>query len=111
MAGWVRDPLGIVQEIWIWTYEQGVHAQPRIRPRESNAQSSLGIWDKNGSTNLDQGTKPIDSQYKKDACRTVDFAVPTDPWVKLKVDNREKYLDLAKKLIKRWKLNVTVIKL
>ena len=37
------DPLGIVQEIEIWPYEQVVYAQQRIYPGECNTQRSLGI--------------------------------------------------------------------
>ena len=46
------NPLGVVQEILIWPYEQVVYAQPRIYPREWDAQTSLGFWDTNESLNL-----------------------------------------------------------
>ena len=42
------DPLGIVQEIWIWPYEQTVYAQPRICSGELDAQNPLRFWDTNG---------------------------------------------------------------
>ena len=37
------NPLGIVQVVQIWPYEQMVYAQTEIR---------LGFWDANGSPNL-----------------------------------------------------------
>ena len=59
------DPLGIVQEIYIWPYEQVVYAQPRIRPGKRDAQSSLGFWDTNESPNLGQTTRPWNNQQHK----------------------------------------------
>ena len=44
--------------------EQIVYAWPRIYPGERDAQNSRGIWDKNGSPNLCQTTRPIDSHQK-----------------------------------------------
>ena len=41
------DPLGIVQEIEIWPYEQMVYAQPRICPGERDAQNPLRFWNIN----------------------------------------------------------------
>ena len=46
------DPLGIVQEIWIWPYEQMVYAQPSTCPGEWDAQTFLEFWDINGSLTL-----------------------------------------------------------
>ena len=63
--GWKGDPLGIVQEVKILLYEQIVYAKPRIHPEEWHAQSSLEFWDANRSLNLDQMTKPCDSQQQK----------------------------------------------
>ena len=42
--GWRVNPLGIVQEIEIWPYEQMIYAQPRICPGEWDTQASLGFW-------------------------------------------------------------------
>ena len=43
----------------------------------------------------------IVKKKKKRTCRIVDFAVPADPWVKLKEsEKRDEYLDLAKELKK-----------
>ena len=36
MAGWIGDPLRIVQKIKIWTYYQKVYAQTRICARKMN---------------------------------------------------------------------------
>ena len=59
---WVRegDPLRIVQEIKIWSYNQMVYAQNRIRPREWDVQSSLGFKDTNRSPNPGYKTRPCD---------------------------------------------------
>ena len=59
------DPLGIVQEIEIWPYEQMIYAQTSICPREWDTQTPLGFWDTNRSPNLDQKTRPYDNQQKK----------------------------------------------
>ena len=42
-----------------------IYAQPLIRPGKWDAQTSLAIWDTNGSHNLGLTTKPRDSQKKK----------------------------------------------
>ena len=83
-----------------------VYAQLGIRPNKWDAQNSLEFWDTNGSSNLDQTTRPSDSQKKKKkkekkkrTGRIVDFAVPADHWVKLKESiKRDKYLELAREL-------------
>ena len=56
------DPLGTVQEIEIWPYEQIVYAQHRICPRKWDAKSTLGFWNANGSPNLGQTTRYYDKQ-------------------------------------------------
>ena len=106
-----KDPLGIVQKIEVWPYEQMVKAQPRICHGEWDAQTSLGFWDKNGSHNLGQTTKPCNNQQqKKGTCRIANFAVPDDHWVKLKEnEKRDKYLDLARKLKKLWNMKVAIM--
>ena len=51
------------------------------------------------NNNLDQMTRPTDSQQQKK--RIVDFSVPVDHRVKLKEsEKRDKYLDLARELRK-----------
>ena len=59
------DPLGTVQEVSIWPYEQMVYIQSRIRPRKWDTQSSLGFCVTNWSFHLGQTTKPRDSQQKE----------------------------------------------
>ena len=56
------DPQGIVQETEIWPCYQMVYGQPRIRPREWDAQNSLGFCDANRSP---KKTSPSYSQKKK----------------------------------------------
>ena len=78
-----------------------VHAQPRIRPGEWDAQTSLGFWDTNGSPNLGQTTRPSENQQKKRTCRMVDFVISVDLRVKIKdSEKRVKYIDLARQLKK-----------
>ena len=50
----------------IMIIEQVVFAQPRIRPGEWDAKTSLGFCDTNRSPNLGQTTRPSDSQQKKE---------------------------------------------
>ena len=52
----------------------------------------------------------INKKKKKRTCKTVDFAVPTDHRIKLKeCEKKDKYLDLARELKKRWNMQVTII--
>ena len=47
---------------------------------------------------------------KKNIWKIVDFAIPTDHKIKLKeCEKRDKYLDLARELKKRWNMKVTII--
>ena len=81
------DPLGIVQETEVWSYEQIVYAQLRIYPELWHAQITLWFWDTNGSPNLGQATRSYYNQQKKKkkkTCRIVYFDVPADHRVKLK---------------------------
>ena len=52
----VGDPLGIGQEIEVWTYDQMVYVQPRICPEEWDKPTSLGLWYTNGSPNIGRTT-------------------------------------------------------
>ena len=82
-------------------YEQVVYAQLRIRPGEWDTQTSLKSWDTNGSPNLGHTTKPCDSQQKNRTCRILGFTFPANHRVKFKkYEERDKYLDLARKLKK-----------
>ena len=104
------DPFGIMQEVEVWPYEQMVYAQPRICPREWDAQTPLGFRDTNESPNLGQTTRSYNNQQKKWTCNIVDFAVPADHRVKLKEsEKKDKYLDLTRKLKKLWNVKVTFI--
>ena len=47
---------------------------------------------------------------KKRTCKIVDFAVPADHRIKLKVcEKKDKYLDFARELKKLWNMEVTII--
>ena len=57
-------------------------------------------------------TRPCNNQRKKKKrnCKIVDFAVPADHRIKLKeCEKKDKYLDLDRKLKKRWNMKVTII--
>ena len=58
----------------------------------------MQFWHPNGSPNVDQMTRPYNNQHKKKKERTwkiVDFAVPVDHRIKLKENEKDKYLGLA----------------
>ena len=111
------DPLGIMQEVKVWPYEQMVCAQPRICAREWDAQTPLGFRETNRPPNLCQTTRFYNNQQKKKkrkkkkrTCRIVDFAVPANYRVKLKEwEKRDKFHDLARELKKLWNMKVTII--
>ena len=109
--GGIGNPLGLVQEIEIWPYEQIIYAQPRIFPGEWDTQTSLGFWDTNGSLNIDQTTRYYNNQQKrKRICRIVDFAVPADHRVKLKEsEKKDKYQDLARELTKQRQTIIPIV--
>ena len=88
------EPLGIVQEIEVWPYEQMLYAQPRICPME--------FWHTHGSPNRGHTTRPFNNQQKKKRiCRILDFAVPAEHRVKLKeCEKRDNYIDLNRELKK-----------
>ena len=88
------NPLGIMQEIEIWSYEQVVYGQLKICPGEWDSHNSLGFWDMNRPSNLRQTIKHRDSQQKK-SCWIVDFAGLEEHSKK-----RDKYRDLVWELKK-----------
>ena len=86
-----------------------VYAQPRICPREWDAQIPLEFWDTNRSPNLGKKTRPSNNK-KKRTWQIVDFAILADHWVKLKEnENKDKYLDLARELKKLRNMKVMEI--
>ena len=88
-----------------------VYTQPRICPREWDAESSQGFWDINGSPNLGETNRPYNNQQqKKRTCWIVPFAIPVDHRVKLKEsETKDKYLDPARELKKLWNMKVMII--
>ena len=92
-------------------YHQMVCTQTSIRPGEWDAQTSLRFWDTNESYNLGQTSRLNDSQQLKRTCCVVDFVVSADHKGKFlkNVKMRDKYLDLARVLIKIRYRKVTVI--
>ena len=92
-----------MQEAEIWPYEQTVYAQPSTCPGKWDALTCLWFWDKNGSLNIGQTTRPNNNQQTKRSCWNVDFIVPADHWIKLKESEKKyKYQDLA------WEFKKTV---
>ena len=86
-----------------------VYAQPRIRPAKRAAGNSLAFWYINRSPNPCQTLDRV-IVNKNRTCWIVDFAVLADHRMKLKEgEKKDKYLDLARKLKKLWKIKVTVI--
>ena len=71
------------------------------------------LWDFNIQTDhLIPARRPdlIIINKKKRTCKIVDFAVPTDPRIKLKeCEKKDKYLDLARELKKLWNMQVTIV--
>ena len=91
-------------------FKQKIYAQPRIYPREGDAQTPLGFWDKNSSPNIGHMTRPYYNHRKKRTRRIVDFAVPTDHRVKLKEsEKKNKYYVLAREFKKLWNMKVPVM--
>ena len=69
----------------------------QIRPEEWNYQTSLGFWDIHRSPNVDQTTRPCNSQQKKRTGLIEDFAAQADHRVKLKEsEKRDDYLYFAR---------------
>ena len=58
----------------------------------------MGLWHTNGSANLGQKDGPYyNQQQKKRICIIVDFAVPTEHWMKPKESKKkDEYLNLAR---------------
>ena len=99
--GGQADPLGDVQEIEIWPYEQMVYAQPSTCPGEWDILTPMEVWHKNGSPNLGQKTTPYSNQLVKENLQNCRFCCPC--WQQNKTEKSEKkdkYLDLASKLKK-----------
>ena len=94
--GGLGVPLGIMQEVEVWSYKQMVYAHPRICLREWDAQTPLGFQDTNESPNNGQMNSSYNNRQKKRTSRIVDFAVPVFHSMKLKeCEKRDKYLDLC----------------
>ena len=103
------DLLGIMQEVSVWSYEQMVYAQPRTHHRKWDAINCLGFWDKNGSSNLGQTTRPNDSQEKKENLPNDGLCRSGLHQGKAEKSKCDKHLDRAWELKKLWNMKVTVI--
>ena len=105
-------PLGDVQEIQIWLYEQMVYAQPSTCPRKLHAQTPMGLWHTNGSPNLDKKTRLYNNQQrkkKKEKLWTLLSRLKVEKKKKRKKKIKDKYFDFARELKKLWNMKVTII--
>ena len=73
------DPLGDVQEIWIWPYKQMVYAQPSTCPRKWHALTPMGLWHTHGSPNLGQKTRLNNNQQKEENLQNYRLCCPGWP--------------------------------
>ena len=82
MTSWEAGPLGIVQEIKIWPYEQMVYAEPSSRPGKWESQTPMEFWHTNGSPNLGQTTRPYYNQQpqKKWNWLNCELCCPMELW-------------------------------
>ena len=86
-----------------------VYAQLSTCPGKWDPQTPLGFWYPNGSPNLGEKTGPFNNK-KKRTCRIVDFTVPADDKLTLKVSEKiDKYVYIAGELKKLWNIKVTII--
>ena len=85
--------------------------KPRIRPREWDAQSSLGFWDTNRSHNLGWTTWPCDCQQQKENLSKSGLYHPGRPRSKNKWKWKERWVHRAcqRTKNKQWNMKVTVI--
>ena len=87
-----------------------VYAQPRICPREWDAQTPQGFWNTSGSPILGQTNRPCNCRPKKRIGQIADFTVSADRGAKLKeIENLDKYLKSLRKLRKLWSMKLMVI--
>ena len=94
----------------IWPYEQMVHAQPSICPRELHAETFLELWHTSWSPNLGQKTRPYNNQQKKRTCKIVNFAMASVHGIKLwENEKNDKYQDHAWWLKKSGNMKVEIL--
>ena len=102
------DPLGTMQKINIWPYYLMVYLEIRIHPGEWDTHIFLGFRDTNRSHNPGQKSRPVDKY--QEIYWIEDIAPPANQNEKIKENaNRDRYLDVAREMIKRWNMKLTVI--
>ena len=86
MGGQV-DPLGIVQEISVWPYEQIVYAQLNISPGEWHTYAPLEFWHTNGTCKIEsfavqESKSKIERKWKEGKipwpCKGIEETVEND---------------------------------
>ena len=111
------DPVEIAQESEIWPYEQMVYTKPRTCLRKWDAQTLLGFWNTNGSSNLGQTIRPNNSKKKKEKKKKKNLqncGLSCPGWLqsqieRKKVKRRISTWTLLGKWKKLWNMKVTVI--
>ena len=103
------NTLGNVQEISIRPYKQMVYAQPGACSRKRiNSYGTLTY--KTDYLIPARRSDLIIINKRKRICKIVDFAVPADHRINLKESHQKnKYLHLARELIKLWNTKVTIV--
>ena len=104
------DPLGNVLEIQFdLTNKRYMHNPALVLENDSHK----FLWDFNIQTDHLIPASRLDSiiiNKKNRICKIVDLAVPADHRINLKEsEKKDKYLDLARELKKRWNMKVTII--
>ena len=88
-----------------------VYAQPRICPREWDAQIPQGFWEANGSPNLGQMAILYNNQQKRVNLQNWGLCYPGWPHNKIERERKEgiTYLDLARELKKLANMKMMII--
>ena len=86
---------------------------PNPAPVQENDAHKL-LWDFDIQTDdLISARKPdliIINKKEKRICKIVDFALPSDHWIKLKeCEKKDKYIELSRELKNLWNMKVTII--
>ena len=71
----------------------------------------MRLWHTNGWPNLGQKTRSYNNHKKKKkrTCKIINFAIPADHRIKLKQNEKKKYIDLDREWKTLWNIKVTII--
>ena len=65
-----------------------VYGQPRVHPKEWDAQTPLGFWDTNRPFTFGQTTKPSNNQQEKENLQNCGLCCPD--WPQNKIERKRK---------------------